>query len=128
MSGLLTNPALLVPGVAAPVGAPVPASPPTATTTAAGFADVLRQTADVRFSAHALERLRRRGIDVDGTTLQRLTNGVDRAASKGSRESVVFVDGTAFVVGVRNRTVITAVDDASMRQHVFTNIDSAVIA
>jgi flagellar operon protein len=41
---------------------------------------------------------------------------------------VVFIDGTAFVVSVRNSTVITAVDREHMREHVFTNIDSAVIA
>jgi flagellar operon protein len=58
----------------------------------------------------------------------RLEAGVARAAGKGARDSVVFVDGTAFVVSVRNRTVITAVDPEHMREHVFTNIDSAVIA
>ncbi len=61
-------------------------------------------------------------------TLERLQAGVDRAAAKGARDSVVFVDGTAFVVSVPNRTVITAVDSEHMREHVFTNIDSAVIA
>ncbi|MDP9400931.1 MAG: flagellar biosynthesis protein, partial [Actinomycetota bacterium] len=96
---------------------------------APAFGDVLRsRAAGVQFSGHAVERLRRRGIEVDGPTLQRLDGGVQRAAAKGSRESVVFVDGTAFVVSVRNQTVITAVDRASMREHVFTNIDSAVIA
>jgi flagellar operon protein len=60
--------------------------------------------------------------------LARLENGVARAAGKGARDSVVFVDGTAFVVSVRNSTVITAVDPEHMREHVFTNIDSAVIA
>ena len=61
-------------------------------------------------------------------TLVRLQEGVSRAAGKGARESVVLVDGTAFVVSVKNRTVITAVDPGHMRDHVFTNIDSAVIA
>ena len=37
-------------------------------------------------------------------------------------------DGNAFVVSVKNRTVITAVDAQSMREQVFTNIDSAVLA
>jgi hypothetical protein len=32
------------------------------------------------------------------------------------------------VVSVKNNTVITAVPSEHMRQHVFTNIDSAVIA
>jgi flagellar operon protein len=60
--------------------------------------------------------------------MARLDDGLQRAAGKGSRESVIFVDGTAFVVSVPNRTVITAVSPEHMRQHVFTNIDSAVIA
>ena len=71
------------------------------------------------------QRLERRGIDLgDGTLAPPRGGGVDRAAGKGSRESVVFVDGTAFVVSVRNRTVITAVDREHMREHVFTNIDT----
>ena len=121
------NPALLAPGVLAPAGrpaapAPVPGGP--------SFADVLRtqQSAPVRFSAHALQRAQRRGIDLSPATLGRLQDGVERAAGKGARASVVFVDATAFVVSVPNRTVITAVDREHMKQQVFTNIDSAVIA
>jgi flagellar operon protein len=41
---------------------------------------------------------------------------------------VVLVGDTAFVVSVRNRTVITAVGKDQMKDHVFTKIDSAVIA
>jgi flagellar operon protein len=33
----------------------------------------------------------------------------------------------AMVVSIKNRTVITAVDGDSMRENVFTNIDSAAI-
>ena len=93
------------------------------------FADVLqRQTGRLQFSQHALQRIERRGIDLSDGTLNRLEAGASRAAVKGSRDSVVFVDGTAFVVSIRNKTVITAVDREHMREHVFTNIDSAVIA
>ena len=81
-----------------------------------------------QFSSHALQRVERRGIDVSPATLGRLNDGVERAAGKGARASVVFVDATAFVVSVPNRTVITAVDRDHMKQQVFTNIDSAVIA
>jgi len=121
------NPALLPPGVIAPSGAP--ASAPVVTGGPA-FADVLRTQPGqpVRFSSHALQRVERRGIDLSPATLGRLNDGVDRAAAKGARASVVFVDQTAFVVAVPNRTVITAVDREHMKQQVFTNIDSAVIA
>ena len=93
------------------------------------FEQVLQsRTGAVQFSRHALQRLERRGIAVDQAVQQRLDDGVARAAGKGAREAVVFIDGTAFVTSVRNRTVITAVDRDHMRDHVFTNIDSAVIA
>ena len=85
------------------------------------------QTAAPTFSRHALERLQQRGIDLGEQTMQRLTGGIARAADKGSRDSVIFIDGTAFVVSVKNNTVITAVPSERMREHVFTNIDSAVI-
>jgi flagellar operon protein len=123
------NPALTPPGVIGTTAAPLrgPAAEP-----ATPFGDVFRQklaeAGDVRFSGHALQRLERRGIDLDATTMARLREGIERAAAKGSRDSLVLMDGTAFVVSVANRTVITAVDAGSMRDRVFTNIDSAVIA
>ena len=131
MTPIPHNPALMPPGVApaAPVAAPGRANGATTTPPTRSFQEVLAdRTGGVQFSGHALERLKRRGIEMDAGALERLEGGVDRAATKGSRESVVFVDDKAFVVSVRNRTVITAVDESSMREHVFTNIDSAVIA
>jgi flagellar operon protein len=132
VSGALPNAALIAPG---PVGPAQPAATPAAGTTGAqaasgpSFQDVLdQQTSSLQFSRHALQRLQQRGIQVDQPTLGRLTEGVQRAANKGSRDSVVFVDGTAYVVSVANNTVITAVGSEHMRQQVFTNIDSAVIA
>jgi flagellar operon protein len=128
------NPALVPPGLA-PV-APATTAPAAKTgvqpVTGPSFDDIFRQqqsaAGKLQFSQHALQRIERRGIDLSDGTLQRLEAGAARAASKGSRDSVVFVDGTAFVVSVRNKTVITAVDREHMREHVFTNIDSAVIA
>ena len=129
MSPVPHNPAIVPPGaLPSPLDQPA-AKPAVVTPHGPQFADVLRErTEGVQFSGHALQRVQRRGIEVGEATLSRLTEGVDRAAGKGARESVIFVDGTAFVVSVRNRTVITAVDSDHMKDHVFTNIDSAVIA
>jgi len=139
----ITNPALVPPGGLAATSSPVvPAggagSPRTPARTATDapkptstFADELAradQSHGLQFSKHALARVQRRGIELDQSTLGRLSQGVDRAASKGSRDSLVLVDGTAFVVSVNNRTVITAVGSEHMKDNVFTNIDSAVIA
>lgn len=140
MSDLINNPALLPPGgaVGAPTPAPRPDAPgpnsgqPAPVSDAPSFASVLAEQTSAAnaptFSKHAIERLARRGIAMNNQTLGRLTEGIQRAADKGARNSVVFVDGTAFVTSVQNNTVITAVTPEAMNSHVFTNIDSAVIA
>jgi flagellar operon protein len=134
MAGQVLNPALHPPGVSGPVAPVAPARTPANTAPISGpsFAEVLAQrttaSEPLKFSRHAMARLQQRGIDLQGPTLQRLTDGVARAAGKGSRDSVVFLDGTAYVVSVANNTVITAVSPEHMHEHVFTNIDSAVIA
>jgi flagellar operon protein len=138
----ITNPALVPPGGLSGPLAPAagagkaagPRKPPGsggAAQSGPSFADALAQAGeagDLQFSKHALARVERRGIELDQSTLGRLAQGVDRAAGKGSRDSLVLVDGTAFVVSVNNRTVITAVGSEHMKDNVFTNIDSAVIA
>lgn len=81
----------------------------------------------LKVSGHAATRLQSRNIELDGEQWQRVLDGVQKAADKGARESLVMVDDVALVVSVKNRTVITAVDEGSLRDQVFTNIDSAVI-
>jgi flagellar operon protein len=134
MTSAIVNAALVPPGPAAapPLGGPGQTGGPTAPVNGPAFSDILAQRTNAlhgpTFSRHALERVNRRGIALDQPTLARLAGGMSRAASKGSRDAVVFVDSTAFVVSVPNNTVITAVGSEHMREHVFTNIDSAVIA
>jgi flagellar operon protein len=128
------NPALRPPGLGGPADIRArtqPVRPSVQDPQGPSFADVLRDktgTQPVAFSKHAVQRLERRNLAVDPAAMQRLQDGVDRAAGKGARDAVVLVDDTAFVVSVRNRTVITAVGRDQMKDHVFTNIDSAVIA
>jgi flagellar operon protein len=81
----------------------------------------------LKVSGHAQTRLQSRNIDLGQSEWNRVLEGVDRAAAKGAKESLVMVDDVALVVSVRNRTVITAVDKGQLKDNVFTNIDSAVI-
>lgn len=81
----------------------------------------------IKFSAHAQQRLEARNIKLSSADMNKLNDAVQRAAQKGSKDSLVLMNDMAFVVSVANKTVITAVDDASMKEHVFTKIDSAVI-
>jgi len=54
-----------------------------------------------------------------------LETGAKKALEKGINESLVMVDNLAFIVNVKNNTVITAVNDGEDK--VFTNIDGAVV-
>lgn len=95
----------------------------------AGKADFQVVLADrLKVSAHAKTRLESRDLQLDPAAWERVLNGVERAAQKGARETLVMVDDVALVVSVKNRTVITALDKDRMKENVFTNIDSAVIA
>ena len=95
----------------------------------ASFAQVLEGAKQrVRFSQHAEERLQRRGVMLTHTELEKLGTTIDRMREKGAKEALIYMkDSTAMVVSVTNRTVITALDDVSAADSIFTNIDSAAI-
>lgn len=92
------------------------------------FAEVLqREVAGLKFSAHAARRLEERRISLSATDLARLARAVEMAAAKGCRDALVLLDHLALITNVRNRTVVTALPAADWQNHVFTNIDGAVI-
>jgi flagellar operon protein len=87
-----------------------------------------KEISKVKLSKHAQERLESRDISLSETEMAKINNAVDRAEAKGSKDSLVMMDNTAFVVNVPNRTVITAMNLAGANDNVFTNIDSVVFA
>lgn len=89
--------------------------------------DLSSQLAELKFSAHAKTRLESRGIELNPGDILRMQEAVQRAGAKGSRESLILSDKGAFIVSVKNNTVITAVDKASLKENVFTNIDSTIM-
>jgi flagellar operon protein len=97
------------------------------------FRSVLEQIKDretsskVTFSKHANERLMRRNINLSDDQLDRLNKGVMQAKEKSINESLVMMDNLAFIVNVKNNTVITAMSQETEDSNVFTNIDGAVI-
>lgn len=94
--------------------------------TAKSFSRILSDTASqIKFSKHASQRLETRNIAMSEEQQMRLQDAASQAREKGMRESLVMVDNLAFIVNVKNNTVITAVNDTS--HAVFTNIDGAII-
>jgi len=126
---------------APPVGAPHPQSVGKAAPAGPSFGQVLSDRlaggadalaaaaarANVKFSGHAQTRLASRRITLSGDDVARLGTAMTRAAAKGSKDSLMLMGQTAYVVSVANRTVITAVAQDALKENIFTNIDSAMI-
>ena len=95
------------------------------------FQDILQRTetntTDLVFSKHANERLANRNIELNEEQMNRLNKGVMQAKEKSIQESLVMMDNIAFIVNVKNNTVVTAMDQNTNINNVFTNIDGAVI-
>ena len=68
-----------------------------------------------------------RNISLTKEQLDRLEQGTKKADEKGIRESLVIMDNLSFIVNIKNRTVITAMDQSENEENVYTNIDGAVI-
>ena len=95
----------------------------------ADFSEVFRSSMEgVRFSAHAATRIKSRNIEMTPEIMGKLEKAVSGAAGKGARDSLIIMKNLAFIVNIPNRTVITAMDGESIKENIFTNIDSAVIA
>ncbi len=92
------------------------------------FDEVLRSEIErLKFSNHALKRIEERNIELSDEDYALLNDAVSRAEQKNTKEVLVLLRDIAFIVNVKNKTVITVVDGESRREHVFTNIDGAVI-
>jgi flagellar operon protein len=102
---------------------------PTEAASGQEFKSILdEQIKSLTFSRHAAERLQSRNITLNENDLAGLQNAVQRADEKGSKDSLVILRDLAFIVNVKNRMVVTAMDGDRLKENVFTNIDSAVIA
>jgi flagellar operon protein len=105
---------------AGPTGATAPAAP-------APLATAPQLVQAPRFSAHAVERMRSRGIAFSPDEARAIEGAVAKAAQKGSKDALVLAGENALIVSVKNNTVVTVMDKNAMRESVFTNIDSAVV-
>ncbi len=83
---------------------------------------------NLKFSAHAVDRMKSRGISFAPEVMKGIESAVSRAAAKGSKDTLVLTGDNALIVSVKNNTVVTVMDKNAMRDNVFTNIDSTVIA
>ena len=99
--------------------------------TGTSFREVLEQeaqkTTELSFSRHAAGRVAERGIEISRTGMERLEEGLRMAREKGLNDTLILMDGSAFIVSAQNGTVITAMPSQELSGRVFTNIDGTVI-
>ena len=128
----MTDRITIIPQPITPVGIRSPRGKQQGTASGVGAFDQLLQNkinqGGVKFSKHATARMESRGIEFSPNQIQRLETALSQVNAKGGKESLVMLDNTALVVSVKNDTVVTVVDKEQLKNNVFTNIDSAVIA
>ena len=94
-----------------------------------GFDAIFREELEkIKFSNHALKRLETRNIQLSSEDVNKIQTAVEKAESKGSKDSLVMMNDTVFIVNIPNRTVVTAMPLGSNEENIFTNIDSFVLA
>lgn len=95
------------------------------------FQEVLRNaqknSGEIKFSKHALNRMDNRNIKLDSNEMDRLKNGFDKAEEKGVKDALILMGDKAFIASIKNKTIITTVSQEQLKNNVFTNIDGAVI-
>ena len=89
--------------------------------------NVIKKPLEIKFSNHAVERMRSRGIHFAPETLERIDSAVSKVQEKGAKETLVMSDEAAMIINVENKTVVTVMDKSQLKENVFTNIDAAVL-
>jgi len=82
----------------------------------------------LKFSSHAIKRLEERHIRLNDDEILKINSAVEKAENKGSKDSLVMMKSTAFIVNVPNKTIVTAMPIDDGTENIFTNIDSVVFA
>jgi len=94
------------------------------------FAEILdkvKSSDEVKFSKHAIQRLKQRNIELSDTEVGQIKDALVKAEKKGVKDALIMMNDKVFVANVKSKTIITASTDDQLKDNVFTNIDGAVI-
>lgn len=84
-----------------------------------------RNDSNIKISAHAEQRMQERNIKLEESDMNALKDAMNDLEKKGARESLMLYKDMAFIASIRNRTIITTMNNNEI--DVVTNIDSAII-
>ncbi len=83
--------------------------------------------ATLKFSNHAVDRMQARGIRFSAEQMGKIESAVTKASEKGAKNCLLLSDEAALIVSVKDKTVVTVMDKANLKENVFTNIDATVM-
>ena len=82
----------------------------------------------LKFSNHAVDRMQARGMRFSPEEMGRIESAVGKAEAKGAKNTLLLTDAAALIVSIKDKTVVTVMDKTNLKENVFTNIDSTVMA
>lgn len=94
------------------------------------FAEILNQAEqnqNLKFSKHAVERMKVRDIKLDNVEITKIEEAINKASKKGVKEALILMEDKAFIASIKNKTIVTTVSKEQLKDNIFTNIDGAII-
>ncbi len=93
-----------------------------------GFKEIFdSKLKDLKISGHAAKRLKERNLEMDTKEYLKLKDAVTQLRKKGGNDSLVITGKAAYIIDVKNKTIVTAMDKDNMENNVFTKIDSTIV-
>jgi flagellar operon protein len=86
-----------------------------------------QQSQGLKVSSHAQERIKTRNIEMSQKRLDTLGEVADEAGKKGAKNTLAMFGTDAFILSVKDKTIVTAMKEEEMESRFFTNIDSVYI-
>ncbi len=87
----------------------------------------LQPSAALKFSNHAVDRMQARGVRFSPEEMKKIESAAAKAEAKGAKNCLLISDQAALIVSLKDKTVVTVMDKANLKENVFTNIDSTVM-
>ncbi len=87
----------------------------------------VRNEHGIQLSIHAAKRLKERNLNMDNDEFFKIKDAMGKLKEKGGKDSLVITSNGAYIVDVDKNTVVTAMDKNSIRENVFTKIDSTLV-
>ncbi len=91
--------------------------------TSVDFKDVL----NTKLTNHAVRRIENKKIQVTADDASRINKAFEIAKAKGSNKALILLKDKIALLSVKENKLITMMSKGSLKEDIFTNIDSVVL-